>query len=131
MVKTKTSQKSSKLYFAIIMVFSFIIAVIMTIQIENEWYKPEPRSCNSVEFEVVECREEGDTAYFKFSSPRNAPEISIRVNDNLIGLLEERREIADSVDLATTYKIVPENSDSYSCYSKTKTLTKTDMGTCS
>lgn len=131
MVKSHSSEKSSKFYIGIVMIFSFIIALIMTIQIENEWYKPEPRSCNSVEFEIVGCSENSEVAKFTISSPPNAPEITIRVNNNLLGTLEEGRQVSGDVAISSEYIITPSNVNGYTCYSKSKEVIKEDMGSCS
>lgn len=131
MTKAHSSEKSSKFYIGIIMIFSFIIALIMTIQIENGWFKPEPRSCNSIEFEVMTCREGNDNARFEFSSPQNAPDVSIQVNGNSLGILEEGRQLSGDVELSSEYVITPSDDEGYTCHSKIETFEKSDMGSCS
>ena len=113
------------------MIFSFIIALIMTIQIENEWYKPEPRSCNSIEFDLITCNEGEEFARFEFSSPLNAPDVEMDINGNSLGILEEGRQVSGDVELNSEYIITPSNSDGYTCHSKVQTLKKSDMGSCS
>lgn len=130
MTKSRSSEKSSKFYIGIIMIFSFIIALIMTIQIENEWYKPEPRSCNSIEFNIIRCSEGSDNARFEFSSPQNAPDVSIQVNRNSLGILEEGRQVSGDVELSSEYVITPSDDEGYTCHSKVQTFAKSDMGSC-
>ena len=124
----KSKSKHPPLYLIIIVLFSVTIGFIVYIQLDNDFYSPQHRSCSSVEFTTRACSTQVDVR-FDFQNSRDARTTLIRVNGNLEGDMDTGRSLSTRVPIRDSYIIEPSVSG-FTCSRESVTIFHEDIPRC-
>ncbi|MFT4243965.1 MAG: hypothetical protein ACMXYB_00730 [Candidatus Woesearchaeota archaeon] len=124
----KSKIRRPPLYLIIILLFSITIAFVVFIQLENDLYSPQHRSCSSIDFTTRACSTEVDVR-FDFLNSRDARITIIRINGNLEGDMEVGRTLSTRVPITNSYKIEP-YVEGFACPREVVTIVHDDITRC-
>ena len=124
----KSKSKHPPLYLIIIVLFSTIIGFIVYIQVDNEFYSPQHRSCSNIDFTIRACSTDVDVR-FDFQNSMDGVLTLVRINNQLVGEMEVARPLSTRVDISESYEINPSLQD-HSCSRESSTIFHEDIARC-
>lgn len=132
-----SSNSSSRLYIILILIFAVMISFIMSVQLQNDWYQPEHRSCSSIELTSQICMTSSQQLSYEFSTTRNSPNVQVRATysqdgsqtTDFLGEIESGRRVRGTLSSSPEYRFRFYRGE-LTCHSFTQELELQEIPNC-